>query len=182
LKAATKKSILSFMNPKSLKSADSVAGVVFNSDRSAVLLIKRRDVPVWVLPGGGVEPGELPQEAIIREMLEETGLTVKADRLVGIYTPINRLARRTKLYECTFVSGALSLSNETKGVSFYRFNELPPLPPPYREWIDDAIAIAPPVIKPLSSVTYSALLWNLLCHPILVIRFLLARLGFSINS
>jgi 8-oxo-dGTP diphosphatase len=169
-------------NPMNLNLVESVAGVIFNLDRTAVLLIQRRDVPVWVLPGGGVEPGELPQDAVVREILEETGLTVKADRLVGVYTPINRLARRTKLYECTQVSGTLTLSNETKGVSFFHLSVLPPLPPPYQEWIDDAAALEEPVIKPLSSVTYAALLWNLVRHPILVIRFLLARLGFAINS
>ena len=170
------------MNPHPLSSAESVAGVIFNSERTAVLLILRRDVPVWVLPGGGVDSGELPQDAMVREILEETGLTVKAERLVGVYTPINRLAQKTKLYECTTVSGSLCLSNETRGVSFFNLTELPPLPPPYREWIEDAKKIGPILIKPLTSVTSSSLFWNFLRHPILVIRFLLARMGFSINS
>ncbi len=168
------------MNLKS--GPESVAGVIFNPERTSVLLIQRRDVPVWVLPGGGMEKGELPQEALVREILEETGLTVKAERLVGIYTPINRLARHTLLYECIPLSGALTLSNETKGVSFFSLSALPPLPPPYPEWIEDGAAIGPTLIKPLTSVTYLALLKNLILHPILVIRFLLARLGFAINS
>jgi ADP-ribose pyrophosphatase YjhB (NUDIX family) len=166
----------------SLTTDQSVAGILFNPERTAVLLIKRRDVPVWVLPGGGLEPGELPQEAIQREILEETGLTVKASRLVGIYTPINRLAKKTKLYECTWVSGTPSLSDETRGVSYFSLSKLPPMPPPYAEWIQDAVSIGPPLLKPLSSVTYRALLKHLICHPILVSRFLLARLGFAINS
>jgi 8-oxo-dGTP diphosphatase len=161
---------------------ESVAGVIFNPERSAVLLIHRRDVPVWVLPGGGMEKGELPQDALEREILEETGLTVKAERLVGIYTPINRLARHTLLYECTPLGGRLTLSNETTGVSFFPLSALPPLPPPYREWIDDGARVGPTLIKPLASVTYAAFLKNLILHPILVIRFLLARLGFAINS
>lgn len=163
-------------------SNDSVAGVLFNPERTAVLLIQRRDVPVWVLPGGGIDPGELPQDSVIREILEETGLTVKAERLVGVYLPINRLAKRTKLYECTFVSGTPTLSNETKGVSFFPISRLPLLPPPYREWIEDATKVGPPLIKPLISVTYSVLLKHFVRHPILVIRFLLSRLGFAINS
>ena len=170
------------MNSDPFVFAESVAGVLFNAERNEVLLIQRRDVPVWVLPGGGVDPGELPQDAVVREILEETGLTVKATRLVGIYTPINRLARKTKLYECTWVSGTPILSNETKGVSYFPFSTLPPLPPPYQEWIDDAFQIGPPLLKRLSSVTYSALLWNLIRHPVLVIRFILARLGLAINS
>lgn len=161
---------------------DSVAGILFNLDRSAVLLIQRRDVPVWVLPGGGIELGELAQQAIQREILEETGLTVKADRLVGIYTPINRLARKTKLYECTLLAGTPILSEETKGIAFFPLSQLPPLPPPYLEWIQDAKNIGPTLIKSLTSVTYKALIQNFLRHPILVLRFLVARLGFPINS
>jgi 8-oxo-dGTP diphosphatase len=37
----------------------SVACILFNKNRSEVLLIKRKDIPVWVLPGGGIDPGEL---------------------------------------------------------------------------------------------------------------------------
>ena len=163
--------------------AESVAGIVFTPDRSQVLLIQRRDVPVWVLPGGGIEKGESPETSITREILEETGLTVKVKRLVGIYTPINRLARLTYLYECTSLSGELSISSETKNLSFFSRDDLPKLiPPPYLEWIEDGYQMGEPLNKALRSVTYRALLKNLLLHPILVLRFLLARLGWPMNS
>ncbi|HSX38385.1 MAG TPA: NUDIX domain-containing protein [Chlamydiales bacterium] len=164
------------------KSPESVVGVLFNPQRTAVLLIQRRDVPVWVLPGGGLNTGELPHDAVAREMLEETGLTVKPDRLVGIYTPINRLTRKTKLYECTPIRGDLSLSNETKGISFFPIENLPAMPPPYREWIEDALKKGPILLKPLTSITYASFFRNFLRHPILVLRFLISRLGFPINS
>ena len=51
-----------------------------------VLLVHRRaddDAPPWVLPGGKVEPGECPGEAAVREVLEETGLTVRPVRILG---------------------------------------------------------------------------------------------------
>jgi len=160
----------------------SVAGIVFSPDRTSVLLIQRRDVPVWVLPGGGIDPDEKPEEAASREILEETGFTVKASRLVGDYLPINRLAKRTHLYECVILSGSPALSAETRGVRFFPLNQLPPLPPPYLNWIEDALLEAPPLQKKLTSVTYLVLFKNLLLHPILVLRFLLARIGLSINS
>jgi 8-oxo-dGTP pyrophosphatase MutT (NUDIX family) len=160
----------------------SVTGIIFSPDRNSVLLIKRRDVPVWVLPGGGIDANESPENAVEREILEETGFTVKVDRLVGDYIPINRLSKRTHLYECTILAGEPTLSSETKGVRFIPLSQLPPLPPPYLDWISDSVLQLPPVQKKLSSVSYYALLKNLIAHPILVIRFLLARAGLAINS
>lgn len=51
-----------------------------------VLLMRGRDParpadPFWLTPGGGIEPGETPAEAATRELYEETGLRVPADRL-----------------------------------------------------------------------------------------------------
>jgi 8-oxo-dGTP pyrophosphatase MutT (NUDIX family) len=160
----------------------SVAGIVFSPDRTSVLLILRRDVPVWVLPGGGIDPNESPHDAVVREILEETGFTVKAQRLVGDYLPINRLSKRTHLFECTLISGEATLSSETRGVRFFPLSHLPPLPPPYREWIQDGARQLPPIQKKLTSVNYFALIKNFIIHPILVIRFILARLGMSINN
>jgi len=51
-----------------------------------VLLVKRGNEPDrgrWSLPGGRVEPGEQPQDAVVREVLEETGLAVDVVELVG---------------------------------------------------------------------------------------------------
>ena len=147
-----------------------------------MLLIKRRDVPVWVLPGGGIDLGESAERAVVREMLEETGFTVKVHRLIADYIPINRLAKRTHLYECTVVSGEETASGETAGIQFFPLNQLPPLPPPYLEWISDAVKGLPPFQKILTSVNYFVFMKHLMLHPILVCRFLLARLGFTINT
>ncbi len=161
---------------------ESVAAILFSPDRSAVLLIQRRDVPVWVLPGGGVEADELAETATIREVQEETGFTVNIKRLVGVYTPINRLTRLTHLYECEILGGDATLSAETKGVQFFPLNDLPKLiPPPYREWIAEGAKEAGPVYRALTSVTYWILFKNLILHPTLVLRFLLARMGMPIN-
>lgn len=50
------------------------------------MLVRRRaddGAPPWVLPGGKLEPGEHPGETAVREVLEETGLTVRPVRILG---------------------------------------------------------------------------------------------------
>lgn len=58
--------------------------VIFDK-HNRVLLCHRRDLNVWNLPGGGVESGELPTEAAVRETREETGMDIEIERLVGVY-------------------------------------------------------------------------------------------------
>lgn len=56
--------------------------VVVDSDR--VLLPHWRGDGRWMLPGGGIDPGEDPADAAVREVLEETGYAVELDGLLGI--------------------------------------------------------------------------------------------------
>jgi ADP-ribose pyrophosphatase YjhB (NUDIX family) len=151
--------------------------------QSKVLLIKRRDVPVYALPGGGVEENETPIEAGIREMKEETGLDVSFKRIIGHYYPINRLTKPTILIECEKICGEETISNETKEVRYFSLTELPYLlPPPYLDWITDGFNQNSPCFKPISSVTYKKFLLYLFQHPILILRFVLSRLNIPINS
>jgi 8-oxo-dGTP diphosphatase len=56
-----------------------------------IVLVRRRDNGCWSLPGGMVEWGEDIPTTIVRELLEETGLTVRQiGRIVGIYSAPNR--------------------------------------------------------------------------------------------
>ena len=55
---------------------DGSVGIVFYN-QGKLLLVKRRDVPVWVFPGGGIVENETPEKAVIREVLEESGYKVK---------------------------------------------------------------------------------------------------------
>jgi ADP-ribose pyrophosphatase YjhB (NUDIX family) len=61
-------------------------GAVVKDEQGRLLLIKRGHEPgagLWSLPGGRIEPGETDAEALVREMLEETGLKVAPGRLLG---------------------------------------------------------------------------------------------------
>jgi ADP-ribose pyrophosphatase YjhB (NUDIX family) len=62
------------------------AFVILQNENREVLWVQRPDDGRWNLPGGGVEPGESPWGAAVREAKEETGLDVALEHLVGVYT------------------------------------------------------------------------------------------------
>jgi 8-oxo-dGTP pyrophosphatase MutT (NUDIX family) len=51
-----------------------------------VLLVRRADDGYWELPGGRVEVGESASAAVVREVAEEAGLTIKVTGLAGVYS------------------------------------------------------------------------------------------------
>jgi 8-oxo-dGTP diphosphatase len=167
-----------------LKQNASVVGIIFKEEQQQVLLIKRRDVPIWVLPGGGIEPSESPEEAICREMREETGFAVAIKRKVGEYTPINRLTRFTHFYECEILDGSPLTGTETKEIGFFPLRHLPKsFLIVHQEWMEDALKNEPYAIKkPISRVTYNGLIKYFFRHPFQIIRCVLSRLGLPINS
>jgi len=58
-----------------------------------VVLVKRAKEPYkgyWALPGGFVHYGETVEDAVVREVLEETGLKIKLRRLLGVYSNPSR--------------------------------------------------------------------------------------------
>jgi len=162
---------------KDRKEKEAVSGIIFSLDRMQVLLIQRQDVPVWVLPGGGIDPGESPEEAIVREMQEATGYEVAISRKVAHYSPSSRFTETTHFFECAIVGGKASRGAETMQVQFFPINKLPSLfPDVYRDWIQDAQEHKETVLyKTISKTSYFYLIRYLCMHPILVIRFLCLR-------
>lgn len=162
----------------------SVVTVIFNSEKDQVVLVRRRDVPFWALPGGGIDPGESPATAAIREAQEETGLQVSVVRQAAEYTPINRLANLTYCYECEVVKGTLETGPETKAVQFFPLHALPDsLFFIHRRWIEDALHEPNnTVYKKLDYINYVELFKYFLKHPICVLRLLMSRLGIPLNS
>lgn len=66
-----------------MEQRDSAFAIILHS--RCVLLVKARDKNNWQLPGGRLEPGETPAQAVIREVKEETGLLARVGRLTGRY-------------------------------------------------------------------------------------------------
>lgn len=61
-----------------------VAAIVRN-DAGEILLLRRSDDGRWSLPAGGIEPGESPAAAVVREVGEDTGLEVSRERVLGVF-------------------------------------------------------------------------------------------------
>lgn len=62
----------------------SVTGIVYDSS-DRILLVRQRDDSIWSTPGGVIEPDETPADAVVREVREETGLSVQPQRLLGVF-------------------------------------------------------------------------------------------------
>lgn len=81
----------------------SVTGVVFRED-GRVLAIQRQDDGRWVPPGGVLELDETPADGVAREVLEETGIKVRAERLTGVYKNMVR-GVVTLAFRCSVIGG-----------------------------------------------------------------------------
>lgn len=98
-----------------------------------ILLTRRADNGQWCLPGGGMEAGESAAEACEREVWEETGLSVRVKRLVGVYSHPDQLAvypdgNKAHIvvlhFEAEAVGGELGLSEETTDFGYFTLEEV----------------------------------------------------------
>jgi mutator protein MutT len=94
-------------------------------DGGQVLLVRRGNEPLkgeWSLPGGLVELGEGLTDAVVREVREETGLTVEPVELIELLDRIHREDKRVRYhyviadYLCTVASGALLAATDADDV------------------------------------------------------------------
>ena len=97
--------------------------VIFDN-KGRVLLSHRRDLDIWNLPGGGLENGELPTEAVIRETLEETGLKIKIKKLIGVYGKPNK-EEFSFVFLGEVIGGKLKKSKEADEHRFFKITKIP---------------------------------------------------------
>ena len=62
------------------------ASAIVTNDEGKILLHRRSDNDLWAVPGGAMDIGESIGETVVREVKEETGLDVKPEYIIGVYT------------------------------------------------------------------------------------------------
>jgi 8-oxo-dGTP diphosphatase len=115
-----------------------VYALIFD-DEGRVLLGHRRDIDWWNLPGGGMEAGETVDEAICREVREETGLEVKVERLVGVYSKPQK-QEVVLTFLCQVIGGTLHPTEETRESRYFAPGSLPSNTlPKHRQRVEDVM-------------------------------------------
>ncbi len=133
--------------------------VVFDEARQKVLLTRRSDNGQWCVPGGQMEAGESVEECCLREVFEETGLTVRLKRLIAIYSNRDQLVvypdgNRAQIvvvsFEAEITGGELGLSDETTEVGYFSPADMETMPMlgRHKDRVLDALADQPaPIIR-----------------------------------
>lgn len=123
------------------------AAIVVRENR--VLMVRRRvgeGELLWQFPAGAIEAGESAVDAAVRETDEETGLTVKALRLLGerVHPKTGRLMSYTA---CEVVSGEARVADdeELDAIAWVTLDEIPKYVPyglyePVQAYLDEALA------------------------------------------
>ncbi len=118
-------------------------GIVIKNKK--ILLIKRKNPPFqgkWALPGGFVEYGETTEDAVVREVFEESGLKTKIHQLAGVYSDPNRDPRGhtiTIVYILDIIDGELKADDDASDVKFFSVKNLPSLSFDHREIITEVL-------------------------------------------
>jgi mutator protein MutT len=123
-----------------------VGAVVIRDGR--VLLIRRGKEPLrgrWLVPGGTVELGETLEEAVVREIREETALEVAPLEVLTVFDRIDREEGRVLYhyvivdYLCEYLSGEPQAGSDAEAVALVALEDLPAydLPPKALEVVLD---------------------------------------------
>jgi 8-oxo-dGTP diphosphatase len=133
----------------SVSPIEAAGAVIFGDGERLVLLIKENyDRRRWGFPGGALEPGETPEQAVVRETREETGLEVRVESLVGSYS-LTDSSLVAHLFRCAVVSGTAAVP-DTGEIAEMRWWPVDALPHPQTNLLHHAL---PDAVAGRSEVT-----------------------------
>jgi ADP-ribose pyrophosphatase YjhB (NUDIX family) len=104
------------------------AAVIFDQNKN-IFLVKatyQRSHP-WGLPGGGLEYGEQPEEAVVREVWEETRLSIRIEKLLLVSSWLPD--RVGMYYLCRITHGTFQPSDEVSEFDYFSVENLPDIRP-----------------------------------------------------
>ena len=110
-----------YLNPKV------AVGTIIATGDGRLVMVRRAIQPgygLWVFPGGFVDRGEPLETAAMREALEESGLKVRLDALVNVYS-YRDAAPVIVVYAATAVGGALTIDEESLEAALFGQGDLP---------------------------------------------------------
>lgn len=130
------------MNPVR-KQWNGAAAIVNRDDK--LLMIKSKDTGTWSVPSGGIETGESPEEACVRETWEETGFHVQVKQLVHIKNvAIRDYDVTTYYYSCELIGGQITYhdpDDSIEEIEWKTLEELKNLPLLYEEDLENLLAL-----------------------------------------
>lgn len=116
-------------------------------DEKEIVLIMRGNEPEpgkWALPGGLLDWDEDAGGAVLRELYEETGLSGKLGRFVGVYSDPkrDRFQRLTIVYEVLISGGTLRAGDDALDARWFSFKKLPKLAADHNKIIRDYLQVS----------------------------------------
>jgi ADP-ribose pyrophosphatase YjhB (NUDIX family) len=101
-----------------------VTGIIFNEKNEVLLFKHSYRTHSWSLPGGYMSAGEHPQEALEREIFEESSLVVSVDEAIKTRTDRSE-ARLDICYKGVLIGGDFKPTHEVTEYGFFNKNNLP---------------------------------------------------------
>lgn len=127
--------------------ATAASCIIYDKDKG-ILLEKRSDNGQWCIPGGAMELGEEPEEGLLREVKEETGLDISDPEFFKVKANIHMVYPNTDevyytdiVYIVTKYSGELLPDSESTDLKWFKPDALPDnIMPTQTGYIEEFIA------------------------------------------